>query len=626
MIQENDHRWNSEDLLALAMRGGRMGAWSRDLSTNEVWWSPELEAIFGLEPGSFEGTEDGFLALVHEEDRSTVAQAVENAIKQRTDYEVEFRFRHASGEWRWMEGRGRAVYDGAGLPTTLYGIGADVTDRKLAQVEHAYATAIIASSDDAILSKNLNGIITSWNAGAERMFGYTADEAIGKPIEIIIPIDRIQEEREILRRLRAGERIEHYETVRRAKNGRTLDISLTISPVRDGSGRIIGASKIARDITDRKRAEVELREADRRKDEFLAILAHELRNPLAPVRNSIHYLKLKGPRDGDLRRPIEMIDRQVAQMTRLIDDLLDVSRISRGVLELRRERFTLAEVVEAAVDGCRDQIKAQGQTLRVIVPKKTVELEADRERLVQVLYNLLTNAAKYTPSGGQINLTATARDRTLEVSVKDNGIGIPPGRLTDIFKLFSRVDSSLERQEGLGIGLTLARQLTELHGGTIEARSEGIGRGSEFVVKMPVVAVAEAAAADASPDPGPACKPRRILVADDNHDAVESLTLLLQLAGHDVHKAFDGQAAMTSAEELKPDVALLDIGMPKANGYEVARHIREHLWGKRIYLVALTGWGQEADKRRAQDVGFDAHLVKPVAPEAINRLLATISG
>jgi PAS domain S-box-containing protein len=624
-MNQQAHRWNTGDMLSLAMRGGRMGVWSRDLSTNAVWWSPELEAIFGLEPGGFGGSEDGFLGRVHEEDRPTVAQAVENAIKGRTDYEVVFRFRHASGEWRWMEGRGRTIYDEAGRPTMLYGLGTDITERKQAQVEHAHASAIIASSDDAIISKNLDGIITTWNVGAERMFGYTAAEAQGKPIDIIIPLDRLDEEREILRRLRRGERIDHFETMRRAKNGRMFHISLTISPVKDDSGRIIGASKIARDITDRKRAEFELKEADRRKDEFLAILAHELRNPLAPVRNSIHYLKLKGPRDPDLRRPIEMIDRQVAQMTRLIDDLLDVSRISRGVLELRRERLTLSDVVEAAVDGCRDQIQAQGQTLRVIVPKEPVELQADRERLIQMLYNLIANATKYTPSGGQIELAAAASNRTLEVSVKDNGIGIPPGKLTEIFELFSRVDSSLERQEGLGIGLTLTRQLAELHGGTIEARSEGIGRGSEFVVKLPILAIAEPAAAAANPEPGSACPPRCILVADDNHDAVESLALLLQIAGHDVHKAFDGEAAFTSAKRLKPDVALLDIGMPKANGYEVARHIREHPWGKRIYLVALTGWGQEADKRRAQDVGFDAHLVKPVAPEAINQLLATIN-
>jgi PAS domain S-box-containing protein len=612
------------DMLSLAMHGGRMGVWSRDLSTNAVWWSPELEVILGLEPGGLEGTEAGFFARVHEDDRPSVAQAVENAVRLRKDYVAVFRFQHASGAWRWMEGRFRSVYDAAGRPTTLYGLGIDITARKAAELEHAHASAILASTDDAVLSKTLEGIITSWNASAERMFGYTAAEVIGRRVDIIIPNDRLQEERTILERLRRGERIEHYETIRRAKDGRMFDISLTISPVKDESGRIIGASKIARDISDRKRAEAELKTADRRKDEFLAILAHELRNPLAAVRNAIHYLKLKGP--SDLHRPIEMIDRQVTQMVRLIDDLLDVARISRGVLELRRERITISEIVEVTTEACHDQIQEQGHTLEVRVPAEPIELEADRERLTQVLYNLIANATKYTPRGGRIELTAAATNGILEVSVKDNGVGIPHEKLTEIFELFARVDSSLERQEGLGIGLTLVRQLTELHHGTVEARSAGIGRGSEFVLKLPIVAEVAAPTGAPNSESGPAGPPRRILVADDNHDAVESLALLLEIAGHDVHKAFDGEAAISSAEMLKPDVALLDIGMPKANGYEVARRIREHPWGKQIYLVALTGWGQETDKHRSLNVGFDAHLVKPVAPEALHRLFAELGG
>jgi two-component system, chemotaxis family, CheB/CheR fusion protein len=570
---------------------------------------------------------DGWLENVHPDDVDQSLKTYRDAFNARLSVSIQYRLKRSDGTYRWMRDDGAPVHDAGGELTGYVGSSTDISDQKHleeAALSLSFANEIIASSDDAILSKTLDGVITSWNVAAERMFGYTAKEACGKRIDIIIPYDRIQEERMILERLRRGERIDHYETVRRSKDGRSFDISLTISPVRDESGKIIGASKIARDITDRKRAEFEHKESERRKDEFLAILAHELRNPLAPVRNAVHYLKLKGPEDTDLRRPIEMIDRQVAQMARLIDDLLDVSRISRGVLELRRERFALAEVVGAAVDGCHDQIQAQGQTLRVSLPKEPVELEADRERLIQVLYNLIANASKYTPTSGRIELTAAARNRILDVSVKDNGIGIPPGKLTEIFELFSRVDSSLERQGGLGIGLTLARQLTELHGGTIEARSDGIGRGSEFVLKLPIVAAKASAAAVQSPEPGPACTPLRILVADDSYDAVESLALLLQMAGHDVHKAFDGEAAITSAEKFKPDVALLDIGMPKANGYEVARSIREHPWGKRIYLVALTGWGQEADKLRAQDVGFDAHLVKPVAPEALNRLLATV--
>jgi PAS domain S-box-containing protein len=611
----------AQEVLSLAMQGGRMGTWSRDLATNLVSWSPELETIFGLKRGEFEGTETDFMALVHEEDRSAVQRAIEDAVREKTRYEVAFRIRHSSGEWRWMEGRGRASYDEAGRPTMLYGVGIDITDRKRADLERAYASAIVTSSDDAILSKTLDGIITTWNVGAERMFGYTAEEARGQRIDIIIPADHIQEEREILARLRRGERIEHYETVRRTKDGRLLDISLTISPVKDDRGAIIGASKIARDITERKRTEKELKDADRRKDEFLAILAHELRNPLAPVRNAVHYLKLKGLADPDSRRSIEMMDRQVSQMVRLIDDLLDVSRISRGVLELRRERFALTDIVEAASEASRDAIHAQRQTLHVTLPKKPIELEADRERLIQVLYNIFANATKYTPAGGRIDLTITASNRILEISVKDTGIGIPQEKLAEIFDLFARVDSSLERQGGMGIGLTLVRQLTELHGGTVEARSEGIGHGSEFILKLPVVATVAATSANTDRGPGRAVTPRRILVADDSHDAVDSLAILLQIQGHDVVKAYDGEAAIALAEKHKPEVLLLDIGMPKANGYEVAKSIRESAWGKRAYLIALTGWGQEGDKRRSQDVGFDAHIVKPVDLQDLTRLL-----
>jgi PAS domain S-box-containing protein len=501
----------------------------------------------------------------------------------------------------------------------------DVTERRHAEEARALLAAIVEASDDAIVSKSLDGVITSWNTGAERIFGYSAAEAVGRPIDLIIPPDRIDEEREILRRLRAGQRIQHYETIRRTRHGRLLDISLSLSPVRDPTGRVVGASKIARDVTDRRRAEAEREESNRRKDEFIAILAHELRNPLAPVRTAARYLKLAGQATPDAERQVDMIERQVAQMSRLIDDLLDVSRISRGALQLRRERFACAEVVEAAVDACAEEIQAKKHDLRVRLPTERIEVQADRERLVQVLCNLLGNAAKYTPAGGHLDLAvAVATPGMLELSVRDDGIGIPPEKLTEIFDLFARVDDSLERQGGLGIGLTLVRQLVELHGGTIEARSGGIGRGSDFILRLPIVVAAETAAAAPAELPH-AGAPLRILVADDNEDAAEGLMLLLELSGHDVHVVFDGDAAVAAAARLRPDVALVDIGMPKRNGYEVARRIREQPWGADVHLVALTGWGQQSDKRQAQEAGFDLHLVKPVAPERLDRLLAEVA-
>jgi PAS domain S-box-containing protein len=498
----------------------------------------------------------------------------------------------------------------------------DVTERVRADESRGLLASIVQASEDSIISKTLDGVITSWNSAAERLFGYTGAEAIGSNIEIIIPPERMSEEREIIARLRRGEGIAHFETVRRTKSGRFIDVSITVSPVRDSSGRVIGASKIARDVSERKRAETEREEASRRKDEFIAILAHELRNPLAPIRNAAHFLHAF--ENKDMQPAVRIIERQVAQMARLIDDLLDVSRISRGVLELRRERIEVSEIVDAAVEVCRDEMRSRNHALTIRLPDEHVDLDADRERLVQVLSNLLANAAKYTPPHGRIDLEVEAHGETLVITVRDDGIGIPPGKLMEIFELFTRVEQSLDKQGGLGIGLTLAQQIAGLHDGTIEARSEGLGFGSEFIVRLPIVAAAPRAASPAiAAEKGPST-PRRVLVADDNQDVAESLAMLLEFAGHEVHTAFDGEAAFRSVEELLPDVALLDIGMPKANGYEVATRVREKPWGREVFLVALTGWGQESDKRRAEQAGFDMHLVKPVAPETIEDLLDSL--
>jgi two-component system, sensor histidine kinase len=369
-------------------------------------------------------------------------------------------------------------------------------------------------------------------------------------------------------------------------------------------------------------AEERLREADRRKDEFLAILAHELRNPLAPARNAAHLLKLQSTADPELQHASDMIERQISQMARLIEDLLDVSRISRGLLALRRERLAFADVLNVALDACRHDIQSRRHTLRTRMPAQSVILDADRDRLVQVITNLVTNATKYTPPGGHIEVAAEMEGETLVVSVRDDGIGIPPEKLTEIFELFAQVDRSFDRQAGLGIGLTLVRQLVGLHGGTIEAHSEGVGRGSLFVVRLPVARV-QALPRETPPEqPMPSGEPMRVLIADDNRDAAESLGLLLRMTRHEVRIALDGEAATAAAREFHPDVALLDISMPKRDGFDVARDIRREPWGASVYLVALTGWGQEKDRRLAREAGFDAHLVKPVAPRALNDLLA----
>ena len=379
-----------------------------------------------------------------------------------------------------------------------------------------------------------------------------------------------------------------------------------------------------RESEHRLRAAAEaMQEADRRKDEFLAILSHELRNPLAPVRNAAHFLLMKELPDPELRRPIEMIHRQVAQMARLIDDLLDVSRITRGQLELRLERFDFCEAAQAAVDACQDEVDARGHSLFASLPERRVELIADRHRLIQVFSNLIVNAAKYSPAGGRIDFTAFVTGETIEVRVQDQGIGIQPAQLDEIFELFVQVDRSFEKHGGLGIGLTLARQLVELHNGTIEARSEGIGHGSTFIVRLPVAAPSPVPAATCV-EPADTGGSLRILVADDNRDAAESLAMLLRSSGHVVREALDGETALREAAVFLPTVAFLDIGMPKVSGYDVARTLRAQPWGRTIHLIALTGWGQDEDRRRSAEAGFDTHVVKPVAHEELKKLLRAV--
>jgi CheY-like chemotaxis protein len=370
----------------------------------------------------------------------------------------------------------------------------------------------------------------------------------------------------------------------------------------------------------------QLRDADRRKDEFLATLAHELRNLLAPIRNALQVLRAKGPPEPELVWCRDVIDRQVRQMARLLDDLLDISRVTLGKLELRKERVTLAAVVDSAVETSRPLVRAGGHDLTVALPDEPVYLEADPVRLAQVFSNLLNNAAKYTERGGRIRLTARFAGPEVEVSVKDTGIGIAPEHLPRLFDKFSQVASALERsQGGLGIGLSLVKGLVGMHGGSIEARSDGPGKGSEFVVRLPVAVappVREQHPAEPEKVSAAAC---RIVVADDNRDGAESLAMLLQVMGHEARTAHDGEEALALVSEFRPDVVLLDIGMPKLNGYETARGIRREPWGRDMILIALTGWGQEEDRRRALEAGFNCHMVKPVDIDALEKLLGSVT-
>jgi PAS domain S-box-containing protein len=803
----------------------------------------------------------------------------------------------------------------------------DVTEARRARDARLYLAAIVESSDDAIIGENLEGIITSWNKGAERLYGYTAGEMVGRPISILVPPDCRDELQAMMERVRGGERIEHFETERVRKDGSRVDVSLSISAVRDAEGTLIGVSKFARDITERKRVmgalrrseaqyrqladampqivwttgpdgeidyynqrwyefsgapvgvgneawsaivhpddlppatqrwaeslragslfEMELRlldrrsggyrwhllrtvpvrndagaverwygtatdineqkrageaaqflaeasaalaslvdyestlqkvvrsavpyfadwaavdvggageslrrlavahenpekirlaqelwqryppdpkaaggishvfrtgqpevieeitdemlqkgardadhlrliralglrsyicvplvvsgktlgvltfataesrrrysradlslaedlshraavaienadlyralrEEDRRKTEFLALLAHELRNPLAPLRNGLQVIRLAGGDSEALQQAHAMMERQLTGLVRLVDDLLDVSRISRGKIVLRKEQLDLAEVVRTALETSDPLIRERGHELCVTLPEEPTFVDADRTRLAQALCNLLSNAAKYTDRGGRIWLTAEREGREVVLRVKDTGSGIAPEMLPRVFDLFTQVDRTLESsQGGLGVGLSIVKRLVEMHGGSVEAHSEGYGMGSEFVIRLPVVLwVADDKQLEGTDRR--VCPParRRVLVVDDNRDAAVSLAMMLELMGSEVRTAHDGLDGVDVAAAFHPDVILLDIGMPKLNGYDTCRRIRGQPWARGVVIVALTGWGQEEDKRRSQEAGFDSHLVKPIEPAALEKLLAELN-
>jgi len=517
----------------------------------------------------------------------------------------------------------------------------DIAERRELERQNAerlasarFLAAIIESSDDAIVSKALDGKIQSWNAGAERLFGYSAKEAIGSPITLIVPPEREDEEDEIISTLRQEERVESFETVRVRKDGELIHVSLTMSPIRDEEGRVVGASKIARDITERKLVEqridnllAQLKEADRRKDVFLATLAHEIRNPLAPIRTGLEVMKLAGHDPAIFEQVRGTMERQAQQLVVLVDDLLDVSRITQGKFQLKKARVNLADVITSVIEATRTLIEEAGHELVLNIPAAPIYLEADPHRLAQVISNLLINAVKFTPDKGRIWLTAERRGSEVRISVKDNGVGIAPAFRDSIFEMFVQVDGlAAHSQVGLGIGLTLVKALVEMHEGTVEVHSDGPHQGSEFSIRLPVLdsPVAEEASIPQGQQPAEVQPQRRVLVVDDNTSAAEVLALLVKMFGNEVRTAHNGEQALALAEEFRPDLVLMDLGMPVMDGLEAARRMRETPWGKELLLIALTGWGQAEDKRRTQEGGFDGHLVKPAESAELQKLFARI--
>jgi PAS domain S-box-containing protein len=504
----------------------------------------------------------------------------------------------------------------------------DITARKrteaaLRESEDRYRTLIEQVKDYAIFRADVHGRATTWNEGVRRVLGFEEHEFIGQDIvqAIFLPEDvRNNTAQRELDTAAANGTANNDRWMQRKDGARFFAFGVTTA-LRDEDGRLAGFTKVMRDMTERKALETALKEADRRKDEFIAVLAHELRNPMGPIHNAATYLCMREPGDPELRASCAVIQRQVSHLTRLIDDLLDISRISTGKIEMRKAQVELAQVVHHAVESSRPLIAKSRQRLVVSLPPEPVHLDADLVRLSQVFTNLLNNAAKFTPAGGRIEISAERAGERALVSVRDSGSGIAPENLAYVFDMFFQADRVFERADGgLGIGLSLARRLVELHGGSIEAKSAGLGRGAEFLVRLPVAAARPAAEA-ASPAAAASPSAKRILVADDNEDQAHTLAALLRLVGNEVEVVNDGLAAVEAAQRLVPDVAFIDIGMPGLNGYEVSQRIRQTAAGQRIKLVAQTGWGQEEDRRRTKEAGFDAHLVKPVDLDALMKLL-----
>ena len=433
-----------------------------------------------------------------------------------------------------------------------------------------------------------------------------------------------RELRELNRSLaQANERLAEANTTLQAEKTRELkDLNATLQRANAELER--ANSSLLSEVAERARAEQALKAADRHKDEFLAMLAHELRNPLAPILNAVQLMRMKPIADPQLSWSRDVIERQLSHLTRLVDDLLDVARITRGRINLSQEPTELAVLIARAVETVQPLIQARGHEFTSEIPAATLRINADPLRLTQAFGNVLGNAAKYTERGGRISLTVCRQGTDVEIRVRDTGVGIPAEQLPRIFDLFTQVRSD-HSQSGLGIGLALVRRLLQMHGGTITAHSEGPGQGTEFLIRLPLLLeTAHSANGEKSTtatDDAPPVR-RRILVADDNADALETLATVLELGGHEVFSAANGSLALESAERHLPEVALLDIGMPLLDGYEVARRIRAQAWGKRITLVALTGWGQDTDRRRSQEAGFDSHLVKPLDLDKLTQLLA----
>ncbi len=672
---EEAHR-EGEERLRLALDAGRMGTWSWDIGSNEVHWSPQLESIHGLEPGAFPGTFEAYQRDIHPEDRQRVIGSIQDAVELGKEHHLEYRLVWPDGSIHWIEARGKLVRDPAGQPKQMIGVCVEISERKrkeddlrfLAEASRSLANLVDYQSTlqqiaTLAVPHFADGcaIYLPDEAGELRQLAAAHADSAGAPSTGALwqpwPLDPqsaggVHDVFRTGRSLLIAKRADPPppgEVGSEAGDGPHADLLLTLGiesymcvpmVVRDQSIGVIafiGAEgnrryssadlALAEDLAHRAaiasenaRLYAKIREEGQKKDEFLAMLAHELRNPLAPIRSGLDLLSLMG---AD-RSIVSTMQHQTEHLVRLVDDLLDVSRIMRGKVELRREQVELAAIVEQAANTVAAMVQSHHQHLSVHLPGMPVWLDADPVRLAQVIGNLLNNASKYTPQGGWIELMVERQDDQVLIRVRDNGIGITPQLLPHVFELFVQDQRTIDRaQGGLGIGLTVVSNLVEMHGGTVTAVSQGRGHGSEFVVRLPVVTPHQATTGRQQPNN--AADPLRILVVDDNVSAAKMLSLLLQkVGGHEVIAAHDGAAAIAAAKQHRPDLILLDIGLPKLDGFEVTRQLRLQPEFQKTHIAALTGYGTQEDRRKSLSAGFNDHLVKPPAIEELQKILADV--
>jgi len=610
--------------------------------------NPAMSALLGLKE-SIEGKELWEIGLLS--DRKVSAEVFKELKEHGVTHLDDLPIRTPDGRERYVEFV-CTVYPTNGHQVIQCNV-RDITERKRADENAARLAAIVESSDDAIVSKTLEGVIVTWNSGAQRIFGYTAEEAIGKSIQMLMPPDRVEEEPVILRRLRSGERIDHYESIRVAKDGRRINISLTVSPIRDRYGKVVGASKIARDITERKMIEAErerllaseraaradAESANRAKDEFLATVSHELRTPLNAIMGWSHLLRRGKMDEAATARAAETIERNAKTQAQLIEDILDVSRVITGKLRLNIGPVDLASVVNAAIDSVQLAADSKDIHLEVMLDSSARHVAGDSGRLQQVIWNVLSNAIKFTPAGGHVELRLERSNNNAQIRVIDSGEGIGAEFLPFIFDHFRQADgTSTRRHSGLGLGLAIVRHLVELHGGTVRAQSDGKGQGATFTISLPLTVGAERMTAlrrdtgtlhlsedvNAALHPLPSLAGLQVLLVDDDRDNLQILSTMLRQQGADVQAVTSAPEALEALRWYDPDVMVSDLAMPGEDGYSLIAKVREREAqnGKRIAALALTAYVRVEDRARALSAGFNMFVPKPVEP---NELIAAIA-